>query len=163
MAKKKLDQVYINLWGPHHLELLAGKTYVAILLDKKTHKTQVIYLQLKDQFINTFQIWLSKVEKKSNKSLKILHTDGEGGFILAKLKDICDWQGITIKYVALYMYEENGLAELGWRTIAIMKNSLLIDSNLPLEFWVEVMDIANYLYNCLPTKSQQRELITKEI
>lgn len=38
---------------------------------------------------------------------------GGGEFISAKHKDICDWKGITIKYAAPYMHEENGLAERG--------------------------------------------------
>lgn len=90
MTKKKLDKVQINLWGLYHSELLVGKTYMVIFLDKKTHKTWVIYLQLKNQFINTFQISLPKVEKENNKSLKILYTDGDKRFISTKLKDIYD-------------------------------------------------------------------------
>lgn len=80
----------------------------------------------------------------------------------AKLKDFCDKKGITIMYAAPYMPEENGVAERGWRTIVTMKDSLLINSGLPLEFWAEVMDTANYLRNHLPTKSQVGELILEE-
>lgn len=44
----------------------------------------------------------------------------------------------------------------------MIKDSLLIDSRLPLEFWAEVMDTANYLRNRLSTKSQRGELIPDE-
>lgn len=40
-----------------------------------------------------------------------------------------------------------------------MKDSLLIDSGLPLQFWAEAMNTANYLRNRLPTKIQQGEII----
>lgn len=94
--------------------------------------------------------------------MKALRADGGGGFISTKLKDFCDKRGIAIKYAAPYMHEENGVAERGWRTIVTMKDSFLIDSGLPLEFWVEAMDTANYLQNRLPTKSQRGELIPEE-
>ena len=43
-----------------------------------------------------------------------------------------------------------------------IKDSLLIDNRLFLEFWVDIIDIANYLQNCLAIKSQTRNLIFKE-
>lgn len=43
--------------------------------------------------------------------MKTLCIDGEGEFILAKLKDIRNKNGITIKYAAPYIYKENRLAK----------------------------------------------------
>lgn len=43
------------------------------------------------------------------------------------------------------MHKENGLAERGWKTIVTMKDSMLVNSALPLEFWIEAMETANYL------------------
>lgn len=44
-----------------------------------------------------------------------------------------------------------------------MKDTLLIDSDLPNNFWAKVMEIANYLWNCLPTKTEShKELILEE-
>ncbi len=50
------------------------------------------------------------------------------------------------------MHEENGIAERGWRTIVMMKDSMLIDSGLPNGFWAEAMETANYFRNRLPIK-----------
>lgn len=44
----------------------------------------------------------------------------------------------------------------------MIKDSLLVDSKLLLEFWAETIDTANYLQNCLSIKSQRRELIPEE-
>lgn len=43
-----------------------------------------------------------------------------------------------------------------------MKDSLLIDSGLPVNFWAEAMDIANYLRNRLPTKRDGPAFIPEE-
>lgn len=43
-----------------------------------------------------------------------------------------------------------------------MKDSLLLDSSLLLDFWAKAMDTANYLQNRLPTKNSRKELILEE-
>lgn len=121
-----------------------------------------MYLLSKDEFVDAFQTWLPVVENHCNKSMKALRADGRREFISTKLKDFCEKKGITIKYAAPYIHKENGVAEQGWRTIVTIKDSLLIDNGLPLEFWAEAMDTANYLWNRLPTKSQRGEIISEK-
>ncbi len=95
--------------------------------------------------------------------MKVLRADGGGEFISAKLKPFCEKRGIVIRYAAPYVHEENGLAERGWRTIVTMKDSMLIDSGLPNDFWAEAMETANYLRNRLPTRSKNHgEMIPEE-
>ena len=43
-----------------------------------------------------------------------------------------------------------------------MKDSLLIDSGLPVNFWAEAMDTANYLRNQLPTRREGPTFIPEE-
>lgn len=54
MVDKKLDKVYVDFWGPHYLVLLSSKIYTAILLEIKTRKSWIVYLQSKNEFIDTF-------------------------------------------------------------------------------------------------------------
>lgn len=152
--------MHVELWGLHDPITLLGNTSASILVYKKRAKTWVLYLCFKDDFVDAFQIWLSRVENKSKCLLKTLCADGEGEFISIKLKDFCKIRGITLKYATLCMPKENGLAKRGWQMIIILKDSLLLDSGLPLEFWAEAMDTANYFRNRLLTKSQSRELIS---
>ncbi len=161
-AEEKLEEVHVNLWGPHDPPSLSGSVYTAILIYEKTRKSWVLYLRSKDEFVDAFQNWLSKIETKSGQLMKTLRADGGGEFISIKLKGFGDKKGIALKYAAPYMHEENGLAERSWRTIITIKNLLLLDSGLPLDFWAEAIDTTNYLRNRLPTKSQRGELIPKE-
>ena len=57
-VNKKLDIVHIDFWEPYYPISIGSKTYVTILFDAKTQKTWVIYLWSKDEFIDTFQVWL---------------------------------------------------------------------------------------------------------
>lgn len=43
-----------------------------------------------------------------------------------------------------------------------MKDLLLINSDLPVNFWIEAMDINNYLYNQLRTKRDGYAFILEE-
>ena len=63
------------------------------------------------------------------------------------LKDFYNKKGINIGYAAFYIYEENGIVKQCWKTLSTMKDFLLINSHLLVNFWAEVMDIANYLRN----------------
>ena len=123
----------------------------------------ILYIRIKDEFIDVFQTWLPRVENESGCKMKALQADGGGKFITIKLRDFYDKKGIVIIYATLYLHEENGLAEHRWRTIVTMKNFLLINSGLPNNFWAEAMETSNYLQNRLPTKIRSHgELISEE-
>lgn len=95
--------------------------------------------------------------------MKALRGNGRGEFILIKLKAYGQQYSIAIKYTTPYLHKENGLAKKGQKILIIMKDSLLIDSNLSHNFWAKTMETANYLQNCLPTKTESyRELISEE-
>ena len=162
-TSKKLEEVHADLWGPHDLPSQSGSQYAAILMCEHTWKTWTFYLRGKDNFVDAFQAWLPRVEAESECSLGTLRADGGGEFISTKLRLFCEKRGIAIKYAAPYMHEENGLAERGWRTIVTMKDSMLIDSGLPNNFWAEAMETASYLRNRLPTRSKNHgEVIPEE-
>lgn len=46
--------------------------------------------------------------------------------------------------------------------LAIIKDLMLINSCLPVNFWAEVIDTANYLHNCLSTKRDSHTIIPEE-
>lgn len=48
------------------------------------------------------------------------------------------------------------------RILVIMKNILLIDSGLPVNFFTKTIDISNYLQNILFTKFFKRTVILEE-
>ena len=60
------------------------------------------------------------------------------------------------------MHEENGIAERYWRTFAMIKDLLLIDSSLPVNILAEAMDTANYFYKKLSTRFVKPASIPEE-
>ena len=61
-ADKKFEEVHIELWGPHYPSSLSGNMYAAIVVDAKTRKSWIKYLQSKDAFIDMLKIWMYTLE-----------------------------------------------------------------------------------------------------
>lgn len=142
---KKFDKIYMDFWRLYYSTSIKDKTYATILLNIIAQKTWVIYLLCNNEFVNIFQIWLQKVENKSNKSMKVFCIDRKENFISKKLKNICIKKSNIIKYTIPYIYEKNRLIEQRWKTIMIMKDLLLVDNGFLPEFWVEAIDSPNSL------------------
>ena len=70
--------------------------------------------------------------------------DIESEFILIKLKLYCQQWGIGIKYIILYLQQENSLTKREWKTFVTMKDILLIDSGIFNNFWAKAIIKANY-------------------
>ena len=130
--------------------------YAAIFICENTQKTWIFYVYTKDESINVFQTWLPQVENESGCKIKAFQANGGVKFISIKLRKFCDKKKIVIKYTTPYLHKENILVERGWKTIVIMKDSLLIKSSLPKDFWVKPMETSNKLQGRLPTKSRSR-------
>ena len=148
---KRLHKVHTDLWCAYNPVSILTKNYVALLFDKFTHKSWILLLRSKNEFFDIFKLCLPRAEARGNK-LDCLQTDGGREFISTALQSFSQERGIKIGYAAPYMHEENGIAKQCWKTLAQMKDSLLINSGLPIQFWAKTMDTANYLRNWLPTR-----------
>ena len=113
-TNKKLEEVHVDFWGSYDPASLSRNVYAAILICEKTKKTWVLYFHSKDEFVDASQVWLPKVEIKSNCIMKAYCADVAGEFISIKLRTFCEKRGIIFKYIALYIHKENGLAKRGW-------------------------------------------------
>lgn len=60
------------------------------------------------------------------------------------------------------MHKENKITKWGWRTLVIMKDLMMINSGLPNNFWMKVIETANYFQNRLPTKSRNHRKVIPE-
>lgn len=50
-----LKKVHINFWGLHNPLLQSENIYIAILICEYTRKTQTLYLQRRENFVDAFQ------------------------------------------------------------------------------------------------------------
>ena len=85
-----------------------------------------------------------------------------GGKFISKLCLFCKKWEIIIKYTISYIYKKVGIAKQIKKILVVMKDLILIDSNLPNNFWTEMIETANYLYNRIPNKSKSYKEVILE-
>ena len=142
-----LKRLHSDLWGPHDPESLGGSLYAEVLVDNYSKKSWVEFLKMKKEFYNWFTCMVLKLERLTDEELAHLHVDEGGEYISHALLRWCKTKGISIEHSALYTLKHNSVSEWTWRTLCTMKDSLLLDTNLPNVFWAEVMLTANELKN----------------
>ena len=99
-----------------------------------------------------------KLERLTDEELAHLHVDGGGEYISHALLHWCKTKGISIKHSAPYILKHNSVSEQTWRTLYTMKDSLLLDTDLPNVLWAEAMLTANELKNLLPASKRDKVL-----
>ncbi|PNX77519.1 retrotransposon protein [Trifolium pratense] len=94
----------------------------------------------------------NKVEKESEKSIKILRTDGGGEYTSNEFIKFLVEQGIEHEVTAPYTPQHNGLAERRNKIVVNMVRSMLKEKYLPINLWGEAVNTAVYILNKCPTK-----------
>lgn len=78
------------------------------------------------------------------------------------LKNFYNERNISIGYATLYIYKKNGIANQCLKTLALIKDLLLNDSSLLVNFWDNEMDSTDYLCNRMLTKCSESIFISKK-
>ncbi|GBL98869.1 Retrovirus-related Pol polyprotein from transposon TNT 1-94 [Araneus ventricosus] len=72
------------------------------------------------------------------------------------MKQYFEHKGTKHERTVYYSPRSNGTAERANRTLLAKARILLIDSELPLEFWGEAVSTAEYMHNIAPTKCKDK-------
>ena len=113
---------------------------------------------MKDEFYDWFTCMVLKLERLTDEELAHLHVDGGGEYISHALLHWCKTKGISIEHSALYILEHNSVSKQTWRTLYTMKDSLLLNTDLPNVFWAEAMLTVNKLKNLLSVLKRDKVL-----
>lgn len=149
---QKLEEIYTNFLDLHNLLSISEKSYVGLLLKKYIQKSWVLLLRSKNRLFDIFKQWLFWIETLLKEKLGCLQANGGREFISNTSKFYYQKRNIKIEYATLFMQKENGMAKRYWRILAKIKDILLINSSLLVNFGTKTIDISNYLQNRLITK-----------
>ena len=112
-----------------------------------------ISCSLKDQVFEKFLEWKALVEKSTGRKFKAIHTDNGGEFTSKEFEAHLTKEGIWHKLTVLKTPEQNEVAELVNQPLVETTRTILLDVNLPQEFWEETLFTATYLQNRSSTKA----------
>ncbi|GKA83570.1 retrovirus-related pol polyprotein from transposon TNT 1-94 [Tanacetum coccineum] len=153
-ASRHLELVYSDLCGLMDTDSLNGNRYFFLLIDAYSRMSWVHFLKCKSDAFETFKRFKALVEKQSECSIKVLHTDNRAEFCSKVFDDtFCEHQGIHRVLTSPYTPEQNGIAERKNRTVMEMARSMLKEKKLPDNLWAEAVATVVYLLNLSPTKA----------
>ncbi|CAJ2637748.1 unnamed protein product [Trifolium pratense] len=151
-ASGVLQVIHSDICGPFEAASLGGSKYFITFVDEYSRMIWLYTLKLKSEALEVFKKFKVLIEKESEKSIKILRTDGGGEYTSREFENFCTNQGITQEVTAPYTPQHNGLAERRNRTLLDMARSMIKQKNLPHMFWGEAVLTAAYILNKCPTK-----------
>jgi hypothetical protein len=126
-----LGVVHSDICGPFENATLAGNKYFITFVDEFTRMIWLYTIKLKSEALDVFKRFKVVVEKESEKSIKMLRTDGGGEYTSKEFEAFCVNEGIVHEVTAPYTPQHNGLAERRNRIILDMARSMLKQKKMP--------------------------------
>jgi transposase InsO family protein len=113
-------------------------------------------------FLCPSKIFKTEVENQHNVNIKIVHSDRGGeyygrhtpyGQIFRPFAKVLEENDIVAQYSLPYEPQQNGVAERRNHTLMEMVCSMLSNSTLPLELWMEALKTVVHIINHVSSKS----------
>ena len=120
-----LEVIHSDVCGPFEVPSLGGSKYFITFVDEFTRMIWLFTIKLKSEALSVFKNLKILIEKESEKSIKILRTDGGGEYTSKDFEDFCKNEGIAHEITSPYTPQHNGLAERRNGTLLNMARSMI--------------------------------------
>ncbi|KAK2361452.1 secreted RxLR effector protein [Trifolium repens] len=106
-----LQVVHSDIYGSFEVSSLSESKCFITLVDEFTRMLWMYTIKLKSEVFDVFKRFKTLIEKESDKSIKILRTDGSSEYTSKEFKAFCVSQGIVHEVTAPYTPQHSGIAE----------------------------------------------------
>ncbi len=103
--------------------------------------------------MSVFKTFKIEIEKETGKVIKAFRLDNGGEFINSQFTKYCQDNRIKRQFSQAYTPQQNGVAERTTWTLVKKVGNILLENRLPINLWIEVVNIANYVVNCSPSRA----------
>ena len=150
-ANEKIAYIHSDTCGPFPTSFSKSIHYITFTCDY----TRYVWVYpipnkraatIKDIFAK----WKAEVELETGYKVKTIRTDG-GGEYEREMTSYFESMGIKHLLTAPYSPQSNGTAERLNRTLNDMMRTILLNGNMPDQFWAEAAVHAAYIKNILPS------------
>ncbi|KAI3735591.1 hypothetical protein L6452_15098 [Arctium lappa] len=142
-----LQLLHMDLFGPVNIQSIAGKKYTLVIVDEYSRYTWVIFLRCKSDTPEELISFVKKMEVLNNLTVRSIRSDHGTEFKNSSLNNFFENKGISHNFSSVRTPQQNGVAERRNRTIIEAARSMLSDSHLPTQFWVEAVNTACFTQN----------------
>uniref|UniRef100_A0A6V7IJ77 Retrovirus-related Pol polyprotein from transposon TNT 1-94 n=1 Tax=Bracon brevicornis TaxID=1563983 RepID=A0A6V7IJ77_9HYME len=165
-ASNVLETIHSDVWGPARVESMKKARYFVTFIDEKSGWCEIRFLKRKNEVFQEFKNFKILVENQTERKVKHLQSDNGREYVNTEFENFLKENGISRRLSVPHTPEQNGIAERRNRTLIEMARCLLIQSKLPLIFWAEAVNTANYIRNRCPSRNTEKtsfEIFTGKI
>lgn len=143
--------MHFDTCGPMSTESLGQCKYFVIGVDEWSNYRFIRFIRLKSGIADEVKTMITQAELESKRMVKKIVTDGGTEYSNNNLSTWLKGKGIIHEISVPYTPQQNGVAERAIRSIVESSRAILMESNLPLEFWAEACNTATYVLNRTPS------------
>jgi hypothetical protein len=152
-TKDQLELVHGDLCGLITPPTPAGNAYFLLLVDDMSRYMWLTLLRSKSNAPVAIMSFQAKVERETDKKLKVLRTDNGGEFTSVQFGEYCAGEGILCQHSTPHSPQQNGVVERRNQMVMNTVRSILRARSMPGFFWGEAVHTVVYLLNRSPTAS----------
>jgi transposase InsO family protein len=155
-----LEIIHTDICGPFNVKFADGFNSFITFTDDFSRYGYIYPIREQPDALDKFKIFKAKVENQHNVKIKVVRLDRGGeyyrrhtGQILGPFAKFLEENGIVAQYSLPYEPQQNGVAERWNHTLMKMVRSMLRNSMLPLNLWIEALKTAAHIIIHVPSKS----------
>lgn len=150
-ANGLLELVHTDVCGPMQVASIGGARYFTTFIDDFSRKVYVYIIKRKSEVFEKFIEFKNRVENELNKKIKIIRSDNGLEYVNQNFTNYLKKNGILHQTSNPYTPQQNGLSERMNRTLVERAKCMMLNADLPKNFWAEAVTTAAYIINRSPT------------
>lgn len=143
--------IHVDIWGPYRHETYNGYRYFLSIVDDYSRATWVHLISHKSNAFTMLQAFINLVETQFETKVKCIRSDNGMEFSDTNAAQYYKDKGIIHQLSCVERQQQNGVVERKHKHLLEVARALMLQSNLPEEFWGESVLTAAYLINPFPT------------
>ncbi|KAJ9565309.1 hypothetical protein OSB04_001275 [Centaurea solstitialis] len=145
------DIIHSDVWTSPVMST-SGHKYYLLFIDDFTNYVWTFPMTHKSQTFSYFILLRNYITNQFGRDIKSFQCDNGKEFNNRSFHQLCQQNGIHLRFSCPYTSSQNGKAERKIRTLNNMSRTLLFHGNVPTSFWPYSLHMATYLHNILPSK-----------
>lgn len=147
-AKRPLQLIHSDLFGPVSPTSHDDKRYVLTFVDDCTHFTAAYLLKYKSEVLRYFKVYEAMATAHFNSKISRFRFDNGREYLSNEIKRVFfEEKGIQLELTIRYTPQQNGVAECMNQTIIERARCMLLGSKLAKNFWSEAVLTVVYVIN----------------
>jgi transposase InsO family protein len=149
------DLIHTDVWGPCPVISRSNYRWFVLFVDDHSRMTWLYLLKTKDEVHTIFKDFHTMVLTQFGKKIKMIRSDNGTEYINKNFQNFLRENGILHETSCVGTPQQNGVAERKNRHILEVTRALLLESQVPREFWDHALSYAVYLINRMPTQANK--------